>query len=39
MSPFWSSDEEKIYRRGTEIAEFGVLIDKILFSALSASPR
>ena len=26
-------------RRGTEVAEFGVLLHKILFSAYSASPR
>jgi len=26
-------------RRGTEVAEFGVLLHKILFSAYSASPQ
>jgi hypothetical protein len=27
------------HRRGTEVTELGVLLDKILFSAYSASPR
>jgi len=29
----------RTHRRGTEVAEFGVLLDKFLFSAHSASPR
>jgi len=32
-------EKSRIHRRGTEFAEFGVLLDKILFSAHSASPR
>ncbi len=32
-------EKSRIHRRGTEVAELGALLDKILFSAYSASPR
>ena len=32
-------EHKRTERRGTEVAEFGALLHKILFSAYSASPR
>ena len=34
-----SKEHKRTDRRGTEVAEFGALLHKILFSAYSASPR